>query len=268
MKLVPSFLICALLLGGSVSLADEFASIKMKVAAANPSKTKTQVARVKAYFPKEITMKDIRETGGLDIEYDDEQGVYYAYKDVALAPSETKVFELIMSDVWNIPEEELARQKERTDKVMKELEKSEYLTSAEFLSKTIYSRLEEIIETQTDPNASRQQHIAYYRDNLKSLALVKEDIERLEKLLVSLGGAPSAELLQKAGSNVKAPSMKTTWGVIFALIIFVGILSSVFYFTWLRQGRIAENIFTKEQESAFGDLKDRAPSERPKEPDP
>ena len=241
-----------------VASAGELSTIKMKVVAANPSKSKAQSVVVKAVFPKEITMKDIRETSGLNVEYSDDQGVYYVQKEVILEPSETKVFEIVMNDVWNIAEEELQRQKQRMDKVMVQLKNTQYMDQAELLAKTIYGRLEEIETTQNDANATKQQHIAYYRDNLKAMQAVKEDIEKLEKLLVSLGGAPSAELLEKAGSSVKSPSMKTTWGVIFALIIFVGILSSVFYFTWLRQGRLTENIFTKEKDTAFGDLKNQA----------
>ena len=265
-------MLSAVLAAGCVrnaAAADEFTTVKMKIIAANPSKTKPQTKTIKAYFPKEITMKDIRDAAGLNIEYDDAEGLYFAYKeDVPLEPTEVKVFEIVMSDVWNINEEELARQKERTDKVMTQLKTTTYYSSAEILAKTIYGRLEEIIETQNDGNATKQQHIAYYRDNLKALQNVKDDIEKLEKLLVSLGGAPSAELLQKAGGNIKAPSMKTTWGVIFALIIFVAILSSVFYFTWLRQGKLTENIFTREKDAAFSDLKSQNQDRKPEEKSP
>ena len=117
------------------------------------------------------------------------------------------------------------------------------------------ARLEEIAASQSDPNASKQQHIAAYRENVKILDSVKEDIERLEKMLTAVGGPPAPELLEKTEINLKSPNTRTTWVIIFVVLIFVGILSLTFYFTWHRQASITENIFSKEKDSSFKEFK-------------
>ena len=62
-------------------------------------------------------------------------------------------------------------------------------TSAETVAKTIYGRLDEIQRSQSDTAVSKQQHIAYFRENGKVLDNVLLDVEELEKILVAVGGA-------------------------------------------------------------------------------
>lgn len=213
------------------------ATMKMRVVVVNPSKTKAQTKTVKTFFPKEITLKDVKDPGGLDIDYDESQGLLFAFKEnVELAPSETKTFEIVMEDVWNVPDEQLSLYKEKTDRIMKRLKGTAYFTQADLLAKTVYGRLDEIKKTQTDTTAPKQQHIAYYRDNVKSLEGVKADLDKLEKILVTVGGAPNIELLEKSELELKSPSAKTTWIIIFGILIFIGVLSGTFYFTWLKKG--------------------------------
>ena len=213
------------------------ATIKMRVVVVNPSKTKAQMQTVKTFFPKEITLKDVKDPAGLDIDYDEGQGLLFAYKEnVELAPSETKTFEIVMEDVWNVPEDQLLLHREKTDRIMKRLKDTAYFNQAELLAKTIYGRLDEIKNTQSDAGVSKQQHIAYYRDNLKLLDSLKADLDKLEKILVTVGGAPNIELLEKSELELKSPSAKTTWIIIFGILIFIGVLSAAFYFTWLKKG--------------------------------
>src|SRR3989338_3404287 len=115
------------------------ATIKMRVVVVNPSKTKAQMQTVKTFFPKEITLKDVKDPAGLDIDYDEGQGLLFAYKEnVELAPSETKTFEIVMEDVWNVPEDQLLLHREKTDRIMKRLKDTAYFNQAELLAKTIY----------------------------------------------------------------------------------------------------------------------------------
>ena len=64
----------------STSLAT--GSIRFRIIAVNPSKVKTQNAKVKTYLPVEVRPKDIVDTGVLGLEYDHEMDCYYVYKDV------------------------------------------------------------------------------------------------------------------------------------------------------------------------------------------
>ncbi len=232
------------------------ASVKMRVVVVNPSDKKEQTKSVRTELPKEVKQKDILDAGGLDIEYDTEKGAFYASKnDIPLAPLETKIFEIVMNDVWIWPKENLDFFREQTKKIVAKLKDTSFGEQAELIAKTIYGRLDEIETNQNDQNVSRQQHVAYFREANKTIESVKADIERLQKLLITAGGTPNLDLVENADVKLKSPNTKTTWIVIFAVILFVAILSGTFYFTWLRQSSNSDAVFKKEKDASFAEFK-------------
>lgn len=244
--------LCLLILSGAVSTAFA-ATIKMRVVVVNPSETKAQTKSVKNYLPKEATRQAVLDPGGLEMDYDDKEGALFVYKEnIELAPGETKTFEVMMNDVWMIAEERLESFRSQTEKLVGLFNGTVFSNDVDTIAQTIYGRLDEISKTQNDPAVSRQQHIAYYRDNLKILDSVVKDIERLEKMLVTLGGPPK---VVEEDAKLKSPNAKTTWLIIFAILIFMAILGASFYFTWQGQAKVAENIFTREKDATFPEFK-------------
>ena len=231
--------------------------VKMRIVVINPSSEKTQTKDVKKYLPKEVSLKDIRDAGGMDVEYDEQQGLFYMFKTgVELAPLETKTFEVIVEDVWIIPDEELNKHKISTEKIMAALKDTIYYAQADLIAKLIYGRLSDIGTAQKDPSVTRQQHIANHRDHLAILEQIKSDIEKLEKILVAVGGPPNLELIEESDINLKSPSSKTTWIIIFIVLIFIAILAGTFFFTWHRQAAITESVFKSEKDNSFSEFKD------------
>jgi len=240
-----------------VSTTLEPGSVIFKVAAANPSVTKTQEVLVKVYLPREVEAEDILDQGGLELEYDSERSAYYLYKDeVELAPKQIISFAVEVEDVWMIPEDEVNELKERTGRIIGQLEKTDYYTRSKELADTIYERLDEIVISQKDETVTRNQHIGIYRANLNVTSEIKEDIERMEKLLAFTGGPPVPEMLEESDLKLDAPSTTTTWMIIFIIIIFIGILGAAFFFTWHRQRRSTESFFAQARESAFPKAKE------------
>ncbi len=256
MKAKQLSMIAALTVALTAFAADaSAATVKMRMVVVNPSTTKTQTKLIKNYLPKEVTLKDVIDSGGLEIDYDSEQGMLYVNKEVELSPSETKTFEIVLNDVWMVPEDKLGALTKRTETVIDKLRDTPYFAQADLLAKTILGRLEEIGRSQSDQTVSRQQHIAYHRDNLKVLEAVVADIERLEKILVTVGGPPNVDLMEQTDANLKSPNTKTTWVLIFIILIFISILGGAFYFTWQGQARVTQNIFTREKDVTFSELK-------------
>lgn len=246
-----------ILVGTCLATAAHAATIKMRIVVVNPSATKTQTKSIKNFLPKEAQLRDVLDDGGLTLDYDAEQGLLFVSKDgIELAPGETKTFEVTIEDVWTVPEDKLEHLAKRTDNLLKQLSDTSFFEQADLIGKTILGRLEEVRRTQNDATVSRQQHIAYHRDNLKILESVKIDIEKLEKLVVTAGGPPSLDLIEESDANLKAPSSKTTWIVIFIILTFISILGGAFYFTWQGQARVTENIFTREKDASFSEFKD------------
>ena len=210
--------------------------VTMRVVAVNPSAEKNRTVPVRIDLPKEVTPTDIVDHGELSVEYDTDRSLYYLYKeDVQLAPKQTKVFEVLVKDVWFIPEEELEGLKTHTNIMLDRLKDSEYYPFAKQLGVSVIGRLEAIGKEQADETISRKQRIGDYRNNSQTLKIVKEDLARMEKLLTFTGGPPVPEMMQESSLKSDAPSTTTTWLVIFLIVIFMGLLAGQFFFTWQRR---------------------------------
>lgn len=229
--------------GALAAKAPEREPITLSVVAVNPSAEKTQVIPVRIELPQEVTPKDILETGELQLEYNEERQAYYVYKDaVALAPKETRVFEVSVRDVWYIPQTELNSLRDYTSLVLERLQKTEYAATAKALADSILKRLNGIDATQNDDSLSRKSRIGAYRYHLQTVEAIKEDLARMEKLLTFVGGPPVPEMFEESPLKSDAPSQTTTWLVIFLIIIFVGLLGGQFFLTWHRRAQVTQDL--------------------------
>lgn len=227
-------------------------SFTFKIVVVNPSKTKSQTTEVKRYLPVEVTPEDVLDLDGLTLEYDTQNSLYYAYdKEVQLQPTEVRIFEIEINDIWLIPDKDTDDLKNRTDSILAKLEDTEYYFKAKQIGDDIYLNLAEIENSQSDDLLSRDQHIGVYRQNLNTLESIKEDLQRLEKILVTAGGPPAPEMLAKTKIKADSPSKTMTWIVIFIIIIFIGLLTAVLFFTWQHQGRITADTLMESKKSAF-----------------
>jgi len=234
-------------------------SVKFRIVAMNPSKIKTQKIEVKYNLPAEVKPKDIMDTGGLDLEYDSEKYIYYMHKpEFELLPNEIKTFEVEVEDVWVVQDKQLDSLRSRTQDIMDRLQKTEYYGKGKEIADTIYSRLDEIAVSQKDDSINREQHIGIYRQSLETLTQIKEDIARMEKILVTAGGPASPEMLSKTKIKAEEPTKTMTWILVFVIIIFIGLLTGVLFFTWHRQARLTREELLSAKESAFpeSDLKE------------
>ena len=266
-KISPSFNYTAVVLGilGLMSCFSltvfaqerERETIEMSVVAVNPSDTKTQTVEIKTYFPKEVTPDSIVDSAGLDVEFDSKQSMYYVYKEeVKLNPAETKTFNIEIQDVWIIPQGRLDSLKVQTESVIMRLEGSRFHEPAQLLGETIYKALDTVAVTQDDDTVSRKSHIGLYRNNLKIVGQVKEDIDRLEKQLVVASSLPKPDVLEKSELKTESPTESTSWMIIFIIMLFIGMLAGVFFFTWQTQAHATKDLISEARDSAFPDRGD------------
>ncbi|MBP7216817.1 MAG: hypothetical protein KBA46_06000, partial [Candidatus Omnitrophica bacterium] len=227
-------------------------SVRFRLAAVNPSKTRKQITQIKSYLPIEVKPRDIVDLGGLDLEYDAEKSIYYVYKPaIELQPTEVRVFEVEVNDVWVIPDQILNELRDHTETVLKRLEKTEYFAKGKEVADSIFQRLNAIPASQVDENVSRSQHIGIYRENLDTIAQIKEDIAKLEKILATAGGPLAPEMLTKTKIKAESPTKTMTWIVIFVIVMFVGLLAGVLFFTWHRQTRLAREELLAAKKASF-----------------
>ena len=209
-------------------------SIKLRIVAVNPSKDKIQKVPIRIYLPKEVIPDDIIDMGSLQVGYDSEKGVYYAYQDAAeLKPQETRVFEVKLEDVWKIKEEELTKVRDETNLALKRLEKTEHFAQAKVIVDSIDMKLREIDAKQNDTTISREEHIGAFRVNQIQMQQVRQDISILEKMLLHTGAPPSIELLKDTVFERKTDIDRVTaWKLILCIIGFLALLGIGFYVRW------------------------------------
>jgi hypothetical protein len=234
-----------------VSTSLQPGSVRFRITAANPSRIKAQKVEIKNYLPQEVKPDDVADLGGLELEYDAGQSIYYVYKEIELAPGEIRMFEVEVNDIWFIPENKLDDTRKRVDSIMNKLEKTEYYQKAKEIADTIYPRLDKMAVGQADESVSRSQHIGIYRQNLISMDTVKDDIARMEKILVTAGGPPAPEMLAKTKIKADEPTKTMTWIVIFIIIIFIALMAGVLFFTWQRQTHATKEALMDAKKSAF-----------------
>ena len=210
----------------------EAKSIVMKVLVVNPSKERAQTVPIKSYLPQEIKSEDVLDKGDFKLDYDVERGLYYISKDVELQPAESVVYEIELRDVWAFPEEELNSLKKQAEELTEKLKETAYFEEAKLLKERIGRRIEEILRKQEGAEAIDvlpQRHIAVYRENVETLKFIKTDLSTLEKLVIRSGITPGAK---------GQLSVKSTWGIILAIVLFLGILSLFFFIVWHRQAKM------------------------------
>jgi len=239
------------------------ANVTFKFIVVNPSTTKAQEIQVKQYLPKEVTPDDIVDLGGLDLEYDTDKATYYVYKNsLPLAPKEIRTFEVEIRDVWLVPESELSLFEKQTKSILTYFENTPYYAQGKVLADGVITALNTIRRSQVSETDTREQHIGIYRENLQALARVKEDIARMEKILVTAGGPQAPEMLASAKIKADAPSKTMTWIVIFVIIIFIGLLGGVMFFTWQRQSRLTKEALLESKKAAFGSSEEKSTDDR------
>eukprot|EP00733_Pompholyxophrys_punicea_P000280 Pompholyxophrys_punicea_v1_NODE_64_length_3937_cov_2.858836.p1 type:complete len:482 gc:universal NODE_64_length_3937_cov_2.858836:2762-1317(-) len=236
-------------------------TLKFRVEIRNPS-DQPRTIPFKYYLPSEVRPEHIVNAGGLKAGYDFQLGQeYLAQEALALGPSEKKVFEIEVRDLWVIPETRLQAARSRTKQIEAQLAQTDYKSAAGALADRITSNLDNILGVQNNKELSVESHIGGYRQNLDRFQEVQKDIARLEKFLVQAGGSLSSleekpsknngkgyrtsgplvqgskglEIIGRSMFRGRAPDMATTWKIILTIIAFLGLLSFLFFILWWTQ---------------------------------
>jgi hypothetical protein len=235
-----------------VSTSLQSGSVKFRIMAINPSKTKIQRVQVKKYLPEEVKPKDVMDLGGLELEYDSEKAIYYVYKnDLEMQPNQINVFEVEVEDIWMIPESQLTALKKHTDEILALFEKSSLYSKAKEVTDTIYPVLAEIPKAQTDDTVSREQHIGIYRQNQQNIKTINEKLAELEKMLAPENGKPAPNLLERNKLKINLPTKSTTWLIILIVIIFLGVFAGIFFFVWQGQIKSSQDLIKDTAKNSF-----------------
>ncbi|MEI6564571.1 MAG: hypothetical protein WCO42_09740 [bacterium] len=173
------------------------AVITLKIRVINPSKTENQKATVNSALPGQVKPEDVVNAGGLDVVYDVDTKSYAVKKEVELKPSESRIFEVVIKDIWTIPEADIQTLKTHAGKLAEALKSSNKEESA--------GRLKDLIDTGVKTVLARQaayevgavkplEHIRAYEANSEAVTRIRTDVGILENLVIASGKDPEVIL--------------------------------------------------------------------------
>ena len=200
--------LCLCLVGAGLALlplAGWSATVTVKILAVN-KKAEKQTAFVRQALPKGATPDAVVGLGELELSYDVSTKTYYVHKQVELGPRESRVFEVVLNDIWVIPEKTLTELGEHAKALALLTQGTERGDSAQKVAALVDESLKGILDRQRAfaiGSVKAVDHIRAYETNLKALDQVRKDVGILENLVIAAGKDPGTIL---GASLVAAPS--------------------------------------------------------------
>jgi hypothetical protein len=209
----------------------DYGTAVIQISVQNTSPSETRPIDVKRYLPSEVSPEDVLDPGGLNVATDPESGLSYVYiDDVSLKPGQERVFDVKIRDKWNINMPRIGALRNNASNLLSRINEKEAFASIETSLSGMILELDEI-EAEKGPAELSPDYVAFYRDQAKRLDEVEMKINRVRAALKPI------EKTEKYGFKVKPPSMKTTWIVIWIILVFLAFLSLLFFLRWYGKTR-------------------------------
>jgi len=240
----------------------------------NPSQLNSTIVPLRYYLTKEIKGRDVLDAGGLKIGFDLDRGLYYVHdKAIELEPAETKVFNISLRNRWSIDKRGLYASKIYIESMLRtSTNAGEEVggTVRDYGEKATNLSIE-LLKRKEMAQLSGSQLDSFRKDEDKNLELQRL-VREIEDLLMQSGISPADSLIEQEKYCVKARAeglskeemeeglRKSTiletqrikamagmifegksisgasiWRIISYIILFLGVISSVFYFVNIRQ---------------------------------
>ena len=164
-----------------------YASVTLKISASNPSSFKEKVVPVKTYLPRGIGPENVIDSGGLDVDFDEERGQTYVHKSVTLAARGSMVYNIEIDDIWMFSNDVMADRRNTAKILAGQLEQTKMAEKADVLRSEIDGYLSEIAELQENSlvfKVGPVEHISAFEINKETMALVEEGLKKLEQYII------------------------------------------------------------------------------------
>jgi hypothetical protein len=185
----------------------------------NPSGTKQSVP-LKFYLPKEAKEKDVMKVDeGVTVKYDTTSESLYIEGSFTLAPKETKIVSVEITDIWKINETEIDSIKNQAEELTKPLSNTSFFAQGVTLKSDINANLENIKRIQSEA-VTPEARIQAYRENLIKIDQVKGEVKELQTLVSSLSSTTSLT------GFVGGAQTLSLWGIVLVIGISVVLITT------------------------------------------
>jgi hypothetical protein len=188
----PAAGLVLLMLAGLPWVADA-GTLTLRVRAINPSATDKQPVEVKAFLPKLARPETVVSAGEFEVAYDVGAKAYYVRQKVELEPGQTRTFEVVLNDIWVVPEETLRELASHARALQEATQGSEQAETARKVGVVVDEALKAVEERQRTyavGTAKPVDHIRAHESNLQALEQVRKDVGVLENLVIAAGKDP------------------------------------------------------------------------------
>lgn len=201
-RLAAGLVAAALFLGSAPLHA---ATVTLKIKAINRSPSEKKDVEVKAHLPRKVQPSDVVDRGPLELSYDSEKGEYYVHGKVELEPGEIRTLDVIINDVWVVPEAEIEELRTQARTVAELLKGTAQADVAGRLDSQVDQALRGVLEEQQRaaiPLVQPLDHIRAYEAGVEAVEAARRDVGMLENLAIG-EGKPLERLLGSAKVTVE-----------------------------------------------------------------
>lgn len=223
------------------------------IEAENPS-SESRTITIRSLLPKDVTAEDVLDRQGFNVLYDQTRKAYVLEKQESFGPKENKKYTIVIKDIWRIPDQDIRYYQEQTSKLYNFFDGTPFMKYAQEQVNGIKKMLAEItlLQEEVSASVSLEDRMRAYVLNMQKMAVVKGKFHDLQQLLPELGlrKENAKDFLTRIKYWVKQltvikdavlisiglePDTPITWWIIFGIVLFLGIISTVFYVIWLRK---------------------------------
>lgn len=226
--------------------------VKFMVTAQNPAAEKKTLT-VRSELPRDIQAKDILEKGNFSVVFDEAKGNLALEMKDELEGKETKNYQIVLRDIWYIPQSELDFLKVETEKLIPLFESSPYQGFAVKQGDIILNSLKAIAVLQTEVSSSTvlQDRIRAHVLNEQREKFAKRKIKELQDLLSEVSLKPNEgdlasqlkQLVKKIAELKKLvimamgfqPKKAIVWIILLAIVGFLIAVTGIFYVVWSKK---------------------------------
>ncbi len=179
------------------SYAATAATITLKVKAYNKSQTEKRTTLVRTALPPFAGPSTIISLGELELSYDVATKTYYVHKQIELEPGQARTFEVVLNDIWSIPEKSLTEYEDHAKALADATKDTPGVDTSRKMAGVVEESLKAIAARQRAYAvgvAPAADHIRAYESNLKAIEQVRKDVGVLENLAIAAGKDPGAIL--------------------------------------------------------------------------
>lgn len=220
---------------------------KFIITAENPSNEPKKMI-VRSSLPKEIGPEDVLDKLDFLLLYDSDKEKYALEKEDNLQPKEKKKYEILLRDIWYVPQEILDTAKRQKEALLGYLRGSPYenfsVQQADFISSSLSAI--EALQSEVAGTTVIEERIRAYSLNRSRMELVNRRLKDLQDLLLEIPLKRQESTVDQIKKAIRSlanvidiiklgfkPDLSTTWWIILGIIAFLMIMSASFYVIWV-----------------------------------